>query len=195
MPSDSFAQSPHPDPNSDAGEAECPMPPGGRGGHYGTNGTFEGEENEEEKEQESDETDEADEAEDNDDDEFRLNLSDIQLRAIELATHGLSDVQIAKTLSISRKTLWRWKTFDLDYRRTLDETRVQVHATASDRYHVLLSRATAVLARCLEDAEDQNRFHAARIVLAMASSFKPAAAHKPSSFDELPLPDIPPDMG
>lgn len=44
------------------------------------------------------------------------NLDEVQFRAIELTVQGLGDVQIAEMLSINRRTLWRWKTLDEDYR-------------------------------------------------------------------------------
>ena len=65
-------------------------------------------------------------------------LSDIQYRAIELTIQGLSDVQIAKMLSIARRTLWRWKTYDDEYRLALSEARSQIHAAVADRYRTLL---------------------------------------------------------
>jgi hypothetical protein len=122
-------------------------------------------------------------------------LTPQQLRSFELATRGVGHVQIAKILRVSRKTLWRWKTFDREYRRVLVKTRLEAHSTNADRYHVLLHKATGVLSKFMEDESGQNRFQAARIVLAMAGCFKPVLSKaEHSELDAMPEPDVPPDM-
>ena len=100
-------------------------------------------------------------------------LTELQLRAIELTLQGHNDVQIAQRLSIDRKTLWRWKTLDDDYRRVLANARAQVYGAATDRYQVLLGRATAILAKSLDDPADEHCFRVALAVLNMAGAFKP----------------------
>jgi hypothetical protein len=127
-------------------------------------------------------------------------LTDIQIRAIELAIQGLNDSQIAETLSISRKTIWRWKTFDENYRQVLTECRAQAHGYATDRYQVLLIRATSVLAEFLSDTNDNNRFRAAQVLLNMAGCFRPETKFVASSTsnpdDEYwPEPQLPPKVG
>jgi hypothetical protein len=100
-------------------------------------------------------------------------LTERQLRAIELTLEGLSDAQIAQRLSINRKTLWRWKTLDEDYRRILANARVQTYAAATDRYHTLLARATFVLGKYLQDPAEDRSFPAALAILNMAGAFRP----------------------
>jgi hypothetical protein len=133
-------------------------------------------------------------------------LTERQLRSIELTMLGLTDVQIARRLQINRKTLWRWKTLDPDYRRILANARVQLHASATDRYQKLLNRATAILARFLKDSDDNRRLPAAMAVLNMAGAFKPLPlTYFPSSDpqpralpapdERIPEPTLPPKVG
>ena len=113
-------------------------------------------------------------------------LTEKQLRSIELAMQGHTDVQIAQRLQINRRTLWRWKTLDQCYRRVLAQARIQLYAAATDRYQMLLGRATSILAKFLDDPADDRRFPAAMAVLNMAGAFKPL----PLSY--FPIPDSPP---
>ena len=102
-----------------------------------------------------------------------LNLTDIQFRAIELTIQGHRDTQIAHALSINRKTLWRWKNLDDDYRQALTSARIFLHATTADRCQTIAQKATAVLAGFLDDSDDKNRLRAAHVLLSVASRFKP----------------------
>jgi len=61
-----------------------------------------------------------------------VDLDEIRFRAIELTIQGLSDTQIAERLMINRRTLWRWKTHDEDYRWALAEARTQAYSTVAD---------------------------------------------------------------
>ena len=100
-------------------------------------------------------------------------------------------------LSIDRKTLWRWKTFDEDYRQALADARSQVYAAVADRYRAILLRATSVMAKFLEDPVENNRFRASYALLMMAACFKPAppALPAPGQSYSFPIPDLPPKVG
>jgi hypothetical protein len=124
-------------------------------------------------------------------------LTERQLRAIELTMQGHHDIQIAQMLNIDRKTLWRWKTLDDDYRRVLANARIQLYSAATDRYQILLGRATSILAKFLEDPAEQNRFRAALALLNMAGCFRPLS---PNYFPPSPPPEdspplLPPKVG
>jgi hypothetical protein len=112
-------------------------------------------------------------------------LTERQIRSIELTLQGHTDVQIAQRLQINRRTLWRWKNLDEGYRRVLAQARIQRHAAATDRYETLLNKATAILAEFLSNPADDRRFPAAMAVLNMAGAFKPL----PLSY--FPLSDAP----
>jgi hypothetical protein len=100
-----------------------------------------------------------------------MGLSDVQMRAIELTVRGMADVHIAKAISINRRTLWRWKTFDLSYQNALADARHEIYTNAADRYQNLLVRATAVLSKLLDDSAEVTRYRAAQTVLNMAGNF------------------------
>jgi hypothetical protein len=127
------------------------------------------------------------------------NLSDIQLRAIELIIQGHTDTQTARILSINPKTLWRWKNLDEDYRQALAEARHQFHATVTDRYENIVFKATAILLKFLDDPADSSRMKAAPILLNIASRYKPAPlAKRPPANppeDHWPEPVLEPKVG
>jgi DNA-binding CsgD family transcriptional regulator len=132
-------------------------------------------------------------------------LSELQLQAIELTMQGHTDVAIAEMLGINRRTLWRWKNLDDDYRRVLNNARIQLYATAADRYQMLLTRATGVMSQNLQDSAEENRFRAAIAILNMAGSFRPLPPKYfltndtlPARREEhslMPMPDLPEKMG
>jgi hypothetical protein len=122
-------------------------------------------------------------------------LTDVQFRAIELTVQGYGDVQIAQILSVHRKTLWRWKSFNEEFRAALADARVQIHAAVADRYRTLLLRATGVMAKFLEDPADNNRFRASYALLMMAGCFKPAPPPALPETDDWPAPELPPKVG
>jgi hypothetical protein len=116
-----------------------------------------------------------------------FNLSNTQCRAIVLALDGLRWSQIARTLGLSRKTLWRWKTQNSDFQLALADARADRHDFALERCQTLASRATFVLAKFLDDSvEDKTRLRAAQLLLQAAARFKPPATRRP-------LPDYPTD--
>jgi DNA-binding CsgD family transcriptional regulator len=127
-------------------------------------------------------------------------LTEIQLRAIELTLEGNTDVHIAQTLGINRRTLWRWKNLDNDYRGVLNNARIQHYAAAADRYQMLLNRATTILAQSLQDPANETRFRAAAVVLNMAGCFRPLPpkyfpAEDKSAAEDWPEPVLPPKVG
>ena len=123
------------------------------------------------------------------------NLSDIQLRAIELTIQGHSDSQTARILSINRRTIWHWKTHNQDYRQTLAEARTHVHDCATDRCQNIAFKATAVLTEILDDPTITNRMRAAQILLNLAARLKPTlpAPRSPDPSDNWPEPALDPD--
>jgi hypothetical protein len=134
-----------------------------------------------------------------DDIEFfpNLNLNDTQLRAIELTVQCYSDTQISTMLGINRRTLWRWKNFDDDFRRALENVRMQTHAAVIDRYSTLLARSTSVFAKMLSDPAEDKQFRAAQTLINMAGSFRPVAARlsPPKQNDDWPEPILEPKIG
>jgi hypothetical protein len=123
----------------------------------------------------------------------QFNLTDKQFRAIEVAVQGYSDQFIAKFLNVNRKTIWRWKTQDAEYRRAFAAARAALHNTVTDLYHDTLLKATKTLRAFLDDRDnDNNRFRAAQTLMNMAGSFRfPAPKEEPEpEDDELPMPVV-----
>jgi hypothetical protein len=115
------------------------------------------------------------------------NLSNAQCRAIELALDGLRWSHIARSLGLSRKTLWRWKTQHTDFQLALADARADRYDFAIERCQNLASRAAFVLGKFLDDsADDKNRMRAAQLLLQAAARFQPAPTRRP-------LPDYPTD--
>ncbi|HEY1923431.1 MAG TPA: helix-turn-helix domain-containing protein [Tepidisphaeraceae bacterium] len=126
------------------------------------------------------------------------NLSDVQLRGIDLMTQGYTDTQAAQILSISRRTIWNWKNRDDDFREALAEARLQLHATITDRYESVILKTTAVLVKLLEDPSHVNCIKAAQILLTAASKYKPTQpTQRPMAApeDDFPPPFLPPKVG
>jgi hypothetical protein len=122
-------------------------------------------------------------------------LSNAQCRAIELALDGFRWSQIAQFLDISRKTIWRWKTQNPDFRDALASARADRHDFAAERCQSLAQRASSVLARFLEDPADKNRMRAAQLLLQAAARFKqPPEPRRPEAdYPNPPLVTPPPD--
>lgn len=118
-----------------------------------------------------------------------LRLSDVQLRAIELTVQCYNDTQIAEMLRINRKTLWRWKNFDDDYRRALENVRMQTHAAVIDRFSNLLAKSTSIFARQLQDPAEEKQFRAAQTLINMAGCFRPLRAQLPPPRPDADFPE------
>ncbi len=120
-------------------------------------------------------------------------LTDQQFRAIELTVRGDSDTSIAKELDIDRKTLWRWRTFNDQYRTVLSNARIERRSTTIDRYQVILDKATVILAQSLNHPNDQIRLRAANAIINMAGCFQPL---NPTQFQiRCPEPVLPEKVG
>jgi hypothetical protein len=125
-----------------------------------------------------------------------VDLDNRQLHAIELMVQGLNDSRVADILDVQRSTVWRWKTFNVDFRRALADARAHSRATATDRYQGLLIRATDTLGKFLDAPEATYQFRAAQIVLSMAGSFHPMRMDQwPMGVPSFARPMLPEKMG
>jgi hypothetical protein len=123
-------------------------------------------------------------------------VKDIHIRAIELTVRGWKDTEIAENLRIDRKTLWRWKNWNPDYRAALLDARMQNFAEMGDQYQSAVKRATAVLEQLLDDPASTVRYRAAQTLVTMAGSFKPQIPKggTPATSGP-PEPDLPEKVG
>ena len=128
-------------------------------------------------------------------------LSDTQCRAIELALAGYRPSQIARSLNLTRKTLWRWKSQDPDFQQALADARADRQYFAIERCQALASRATSVLANFLDGPDDKLRLRAAHLLLQAAARFttqRSRSSPSDSPADDgayWPPPDLPPKVG
>jgi Homeodomain-like domain len=68
-------------------------------------------------------------------------LNDRQAAAIALMLEGIRDINIARTLKINRRTLYRWRALDPDFRKELARRRAELFDHAGDRLRASLQMA------------------------------------------------------
>lgn len=106
-------------------------------------------------------------------------LSVAQLRALDMIIFGETDTSIAKTLGVSRMTLWRWQTNHAPFKAELARRRRVLWNTTADRYRHLLARSADVFEWMMNQRYDMHRYRAAYAVLQMAGRFAPAPEPEP----------------
>jgi hypothetical protein len=92
-------------------------------------------------------------------------LNDRQLLAMSMMLAGKPDGEIVKAVGVHRRTLWRWRRYDDDFRSELLRRREALCEEAGDRLRALLAPALDVMEQHLFDRYDRNRFRAASAVL------------------------------
>jgi hypothetical protein len=125
-------------------------------------------------------------------------LSNPQCRAIELALDGKRWSQIARTLSVDPKTLWRWKTHDAMFIAALESAREDRRGFAVERCQTFATRATDVLGEALTDSSLPNRLRAAQILLNAAAKFNAQESRRAAANnndDYWPEPQLGPKVG
>ena len=60
-------------------------------------------------------------------------LDDKQERALQMIILGEQDIEIAATLGINRKTIYRWRKYDVQFMRALDERQALMREMAATR--------------------------------------------------------------
>ena len=94
-------------------------------------------------------------------------LSEPQLQALDLLIQGHSDTRIAQSLTIDRRTLYRWR-HQPAFAQALADQRHQLRQSAADRLHTLLPAAFNVLKTQLLAPYDRTAFRAAATILRFA---------------------------
>ena len=98
----------------------------------------------------------------------KVHLSDRQRLAMELILAGKTDVHVAKTVGVCRRTVCRWRHDDSDFIAELNRRRRCQWDGIEDKLRALLDPAVDVLADQLNDRYDPTRFRAAVTLLRLA---------------------------
>jgi DNA-binding CsgD family transcriptional regulator len=94
-------------------------------------------------------------------------LSDRQRRAVNLLVRGMSATQVAKSIGVDRRTVYRWRRQGA-FINALNRDRKALRRDADDRLLQLLPGALDVLQRHLDDPYDRTAYRAAALLLRTA---------------------------
>jgi transposase-like protein len=92
-------------------------------------------------------------------------LDEKQERALEMIILGEKDVEIAATLGINRTTIYRWRKYDMQFMRALDERQALMREMAQNGLLELTEGALEAVREALKDKDNRVRLQAARLVL------------------------------
>jgi hypothetical protein len=95
-------------------------------------------------------------------------LTDRQRLAVELILAGKSDAVVAREVSVSRRTVCRWRHTDSEFIAELNRRRKARWDGVADRLRELLDPAVDVLAQQLADRYEPTRYRAATALLRLA---------------------------
>jgi transposase-like protein len=96
---------------------------------------------------------------------FKDDLDEKQERALEMIILGEKDVEIAATLGINRTTIYRWRKYDMQFMRALDERQALMREMAQNGLLELTEGALEAVREALKDKDNRVRLQAARLVL------------------------------
>jgi transposase-like protein len=92
-------------------------------------------------------------------------LNDKQERALQMIILGDQDIEIAAALGINRKTIYRWRKYDVQFMRALDERQAIMREMAQNGLLELTEGALEAVRAALKDKDNRVRLQAARLVL------------------------------
>ena len=101
-------------------------------------------------------------------------LNDKQRLAIDLIILGRGYGDIAHSIGVDRKTLYRWR-MDAPFVEALDELRRLVWSAAADRLTAMVEPAIDILHENLTDRHERRRFRGATAILRLADLRKEIA--------------------
>ncbi len=85
--------------------------------------------------------------------------------ALELMLIGQTDTEIAKTLGITRQTLYNWRNLDARFMNALAERQALMREMAQNGLLELTEGALEAVREALKDKDNRVRLQAARLVL------------------------------
>jgi transposase-like protein len=92
-------------------------------------------------------------------------MDEKQERALQMIILGEEDIEIAATLGINRKTIYRWRKYDVQFMRALDERQALMRELAQNGLLELTEGALEAVREALKDKDNRVRLQAARLVL------------------------------
>ena len=107
-------------------------------------------------------------------------LSERQLRALDLLAEGTSDSQVAITLNVDRRTIYRWRRHPV-FRRELDRLISDLRGVAKERLHFLLPAAFETIQYHLSTRTNGISLRAAEFVIRTAVASCDEAPEKSQS--------------
>ena len=84
--------------------------------------------------------------------------------ALALILQGRKDAEVAEELGVSRMTIWRWKKYDPEFIKTLDEKRTHLRQQAEDNILELTESAVNAIRDALNNGDTKIRLQAAKLV-------------------------------
>ena len=105
--------------------------------------------------------------------------------ALELMLIGQTDTEIAKTLGVTRQTLYNWRNLDARFMNALAERQALMREMAQNGLLELTEGALEAIREALKDKDNRVRLQAARLVLDMLKVNKPEERKEPSVIDLL----------
>ena len=81
-------------------------------------------------------------------------LNDKKALAVELALSGMTDVEIAKKVGVTRQWVNTWRNHDSDFIYSLAQRRQALRERHQDRLNELIGQSLQIVARALKDTAD-----------------------------------------
>lgn len=111
-------------------------------------------------------------------------MSDKQEMALELAVCGLTDVEIARRVGVSRQWVNKWRNQDRDFKEAIAEQRQRMRERHMDRISQLLEQAIGVLEETMATGDEQAKLKTAMYVLKISGLQGYAKPPNPLSQEE-----------
>ena len=93
-------------------------------------------------------------------------LNDKKALAVDLALNGMTDVEIAKQVGVSRQWVNTWRNHDSDFIYSLAQRRQALRERHQDHLNELIDQSLQIVARALNDnADPKTQLQAAMYVL------------------------------
>ena len=118
-------------------------------------------------------------------DEIEATINGKQEKALTLMLQGKNDVEVAKSIGVTRQTISNWRHYDTVFIDTLEEQRRVLREKHQDSINGLMEKAIEVLKTGMEDEDPKARFQAAKLVLSMAVLNESKKGEKQQSKDEI----------